>query len=99
MILTAYRLSDKKVIRKFHNFYEAEFYLKEQSFENKPVFSGLFYPRKFLTETVIAAENDIVIIKKGCREYVVKDGRDVYPLIPATKGILQKILNFLRKVR
>ncbi len=92
MAFLIYKTNSKRVVRKFENSYDAEYFMREQSYEKKPLVSGFLFPQKFLMELKAASVNDILTVRRGWHEYVVKHGPEIYPLPEPNKGFLKKIL-------
>jgi len=88
-----YRISDKRIIKRFDDPYEADFFLRDQSYCKEADFTGFLFPQKFLMELKAASVNDILTVRRGWHEYVVKHGPEIYPLPEPNKGFLKKILD------
>lgn len=95
-----YRISDKKIIKRFTDIYEAENFLRDRSYSKKADFTGGFYPSKSFDERDLAvgSSNEILTAKRQGFEYVTKHGHETYVLPPVSRvGILQRILNLWRR--
>lgn len=102
MAVIIYRLSDKRVLKKFDGPYEAEDFLEEHKYHKKTIFSGFFYPMKSFDELnmIVASIHDIDIVKQYGHEYVVKHGYETYALPPVEAGnILKKVIFFWKELK
>jgi len=102
MTFVVYRISNKQVVKKFNDFYEAEDFLRGKSFHKRTNLSGNFYPLKSLVERdlAVASSCDVATVKRKGLEFIIRVGPNIYSLPPIeTDGIFQKILNIWEVVK
>jgi hypothetical protein len=95
MAFLIYKISDKRVIKRFDDPFEAENFLKDRNYRKKANFTGFLRGLKSFGERGLAVGSscDILTAKRQGFEYVIKHGSETYILPEPNKGFFKKILN------